>query len=84
MSIDYSIPQIVNRCPRCQGRLSLDKDSYGLFINCAWCGYIEDLPPAEPDKQTGDRRAFNGQHPNSLNCLLLSSKRSGGEKCQKH
>ena len=44
-------------CPRCKGDIYLDKDTYGVFIECLQCGFSRDLPdtigkvPAEePDR----------------------------------
>jgi len=30
-------------CPRCQGRIFLEKDEYGWYLECLQCGYIYDL-----------------------------------------
>jgi hypothetical protein len=35
--------QLLERCPRCKGRLLLEKDRYGLYEQCMQCGYIHDL-----------------------------------------
>jgi len=31
------------RCPRCNGDLFIDRDQYGLFLQCLQCGYLRDL-----------------------------------------
>jgi DNA-directed RNA polymerase subunit M/transcription elongation factor TFIIS len=30
-------------CPRCNGDLFIDRDQYGLFLQCLQCGYLRDL-----------------------------------------
>jgi hypothetical protein len=30
-------------CPKCKGRLLLEKDNYGSYQQCLQCGYIHDL-----------------------------------------
>jgi ribosomal protein S27AE len=30
-------------CPRCQGRIFLEKDQYGWYELCLQCGYLHDL-----------------------------------------
>ncbi len=30
-------------CPKCQGDMYLEKDSYGAFHQCLQCGMIKDL-----------------------------------------
>ncbi len=34
-------------CPKCQGDLYLNRDSYGKYLNCLQCGFMKDLvePP---------------------------------------
>ncbi len=33
----------LDRCPKCKGRLLLEKDNYGLYQQCLQCGYLHDL-----------------------------------------
>lgn len=30
-------------CPKCKGRVHIDRDEYGWFIECITCGYMLDL-----------------------------------------
>ena len=34
---------IKEHCPRCNGKLEVDKDRYGWYKNCLMCGYLKDL-----------------------------------------
>jgi DNA-directed RNA polymerase subunit M/transcription elongation factor TFIIS len=34
---------VLKRCPRCNGDLFIDRDQYGLFLQCLQCGYLRDL-----------------------------------------
>jgi DNA-directed RNA polymerase subunit M/transcription elongation factor TFIIS len=34
---------VLKRCPRCNGDLFIDRDQYGLFLQCLQCGYLQDL-----------------------------------------
>lgn len=39
----------VKACPRCErGDMFQDSDIYGPFRQCFQCGYLQDLPAAEP------------------------------------
>ena len=31
-------------CPRCKGDVYVNKDTYGLFMECLQCGFSKDLP----------------------------------------
>ena len=31
-------------CPRCKGDIYVNKDAYGLFMECLQCGFAKDLP----------------------------------------
>ncbi|MDA0733228.1 MAG: hypothetical protein O2909_05320 [Chloroflexi bacterium] len=33
----------LKECPKCQGDLILDQDSYGKFKTCVQCGYLRDV-----------------------------------------
>ncbi len=33
----------LERCPKCKGYVTLQKDSYGLYEECLQCGYVHDL-----------------------------------------
>ena len=33
----------LDRCPKCKGRLLLEKDHYGLYQQCLQCGYLHDI-----------------------------------------
>jgi ssDNA-binding Zn-finger/Zn-ribbon topoisomerase 1 len=30
-------------CPKCQGDLHMDRDTYGAFIKCLQCGLLRDV-----------------------------------------
>ena len=30
-------------CPKCQGKIYIDSDSYGWFVECLMCGFSQDL-----------------------------------------
>ena len=30
-------------CPKCQGKIYIDSDLYGWFVQCLMCGYSHDL-----------------------------------------
>ncbi len=30
-------------CPKCQGDLYLNRDSYGRYVSCIQCGFVKDL-----------------------------------------
>ena len=32
------------RCPKCGGKIFFDKDYYGWFEKCLYCGWSRDLP----------------------------------------
>jgi len=38
--------KIVNQknCPKCRGKLFLDRDAYGWYFTCCLCGYNQDIP----------------------------------------
>jgi hypothetical protein len=42
MGGNVAIPRL-NSCPKCKGRLLLEKDNYGLYQQCLQCGYLHDL-----------------------------------------
>ena len=33
----------VQNCPRCKGRIYIDRDEHGWFVECITCGYMRDL-----------------------------------------
>jgi hypothetical protein len=33
----------VKICPRCQGRIFLERDQYGWYMLCLQCGYLRDI-----------------------------------------
>ncbi len=44
------------RCPKCSGNTYFDKDCYGWYEKCLFCGWSQDLPDAElkeNDEQSG-------------------------------
>lgn len=55
---DVDIPRLES-CPKCKGRLLLEKDNYGSYQQCLQCGFIHDLetitwidePIAEPQAE---------------------------------
>lgn len=50
-------------CPRCNGRLSLEKDSVGFYQECIFCGFTKDLEPATK-AETKDWSAIKGRYKN--------------------
>ena len=30
-------------CPKCQGKIFIDRDLYGWFVQCLMCGFFHDL-----------------------------------------
>jgi hypothetical protein len=62
MGGNVDIPRLES-CPKCKGRLLLEKDNYGSYQQCLQCGFIHDLetitwidepidePQAEEDKE---------------------------------
>ena len=34
-------------CPKCKGTIYLEKDTYGIYEDCAMCGYTHDLNTEE-------------------------------------
>ena len=34
-------------CPKCKGKIHIDRDMYGWFVECLTCGYIYDLDEVE-------------------------------------
>lgn len=38
--IQYSAE--IARCPRCRGRLTIERDRYGAFESCFMCGFTKD------------------------------------------
>jgi hypothetical protein len=33
-----------HQCPRCRGLVVQDRDGYGSYEHCLYCGYLRDLP----------------------------------------
>ena len=31
------------KCPKCEGKIVIDRDYYGWFLHCIHCGYVNDL-----------------------------------------
>jgi hypothetical protein len=34
-------------CPKCGGKIFFDRDSYGWYEKCLYCGWLRDLPGIE-------------------------------------
>ena len=34
---------LTNRCPKCGGNLTLEKDRFGYYYDCLQCGYEKNL-----------------------------------------
>ena len=45
-------------CPKCQGELSMEKDSYGLFLKCLRCGKLVEVEEAK-DKRSVLHRSIS-------------------------
>jgi hypothetical protein len=41
-----STQPLSDRCPRCRGRLRAERDRYGAYLSCLFCGYSHDLVSA--------------------------------------
>ena len=35
-------------CPRCSGKISLESDSVGNYLECIFCGYTKDIETISP------------------------------------
>lgn len=33
----------LQKCPKCNGNVYVDRDEYGWFVECIFCGYMRDL-----------------------------------------
>ena len=52
----------VQNCPRCKGRVYIDRDEYGWFIECITCGYMHYLNKAVVTRRDDDKRkSVSGQ-----------------------
>lgn len=40
-------------CPKCKGKIHIDRDMYGWFVECITCGYIRDLEEVDLAKDNG-------------------------------
>ena len=47
-------------CPRCDGPLYHDADTYGRFLSCLICGYLEPLDLYDPSGKTEPIRVRKG------------------------
>ena len=58
-----AIPRL-DICPKCKGRLLLEKDNYGLYQQCLQCGYIHDLQtfPVLGSEKIEDEKELAGSH----------------------
>jgi hypothetical protein len=50
-------------CPRCNGRLSLEKDHVSMYEECIFCGYTHDLEPITK-AEVKDWTAIKGKYKN--------------------
>ena len=46
------------RCPKCGGKIFFDKDFYGWYEKCLYCGWSRDLPGVV--LQEGDKQSLGG------------------------
>jgi hypothetical protein len=46
------------RCPKCGGKIFFDKDCYGWYEKCLYCGWSRDLPGIV--LQEGDKHRQGG------------------------
>jgi hypothetical protein len=55
------IPRL-DSCPKCKGRLLLEKDNYGSYQLCLQCGYLHDLQtfPVIDSAKTEDEKELVG------------------------
>jgi len=44
-------------CPKCQGKIYIDRDLYGWFVQCLMCGFSRDLEELDTsqDKSIGSK-----------------------------
>ena len=42
-NISTPVPPKQARCPKCGGKVFLDKDFYGWYAHCLQCGHLRDL-----------------------------------------
>lgn len=64
---------VLKRCPRCNGDLFIDRDQYGLFLQCLQCGYLRDLRMQFRDEE---QMSVKGEEP------VLAFRSSNGEEVQ--
>ena len=38
-------------CPKCKGKVYIDRDVYGWYIECLGCGYTRDLKVLKLEKE---------------------------------
>jgi len=43
-----TLKPVHTRCPKCNGRITIEADAFGAFENCITCGYTYDLPDPHP------------------------------------
>ncbi|MFC1913210.1 hypothetical protein ACFLX7_03350 [Chloroflexota bacterium] len=52
----------VQICPKCKGRVYVDRDEYGWFYECITCGYMHYLDKSVVTSRGDDkRRPVSGQ-----------------------
>jgi len=58
-----AIPRLES-CPKCKGRLLLEKDNFGSYQQCLQCGYLHDLQtfPALDSEDIEDEKELVGSH----------------------
>jgi DNA-directed RNA polymerase subunit M/transcription elongation factor TFIIS len=63
MGGNVAIPRLES-CPKCKGRLLLEKDNYGLYQQCLQCGYLHDLQtfPVLDSEKIEDEKELVGSH----------------------
>jgi hypothetical protein len=55
---------MLDSCPKCKGRLLLERDNYGLYQQCLQCGYLHDLQtfPELDSEEIEDEQELVGSH----------------------
>ena len=46
---------IDRRCPRCGGKILIDKDFHGWYEQCLQCSYMHDLVPVAAEVKRSDQ-----------------------------
>jgi hypothetical protein len=45
------VSKALRTCPKCGGKMGIDKDEYGYYEQCIQCGYLLDIKIPKPQPQ---------------------------------